>query len=195
MQYGSLLDKWKANKHSLKPLKTINLTVQLVTLTFGLASLCAILMAASMNLGADFCDKLTQKIGPIVKTVEVADGTTIPSLCSSPLVQRRVSQQQAKPPTEHVKSNETPSPLASAAFTIDISMQTQVAVPVHAKLNELVLMKSKAKMFEMHKLICTNEAIQVVLISCSGCLQTSPLNNARSRKAKSLHRPLLASKL
>lgn len=71
-------------KHLLNLLETINIAVKLDTYNIRVIFSVCELLAASMILGGNLCDKFARNIRPGDKTIELEDGTIIPILRHGP---------------------------------------------------------------------------------------------------------------
>ena len=159
IRHGPLPCVNDANDKPLKTVGTIEQIVRLGNLIVKLDFIVCESLAASVILGADFCDRFIEAIYPRKKSVELDDGSTVP------IVRRPLSRPPTAPPLpkeqEYRKDSGRTSPSIRVEKATTLAPGTQTFVSCVSQRHGTMIIEPIERLYENHLLAPTNGVVHV----------------------------------
>ena len=159
IRQAALPDVCDANNRPLQTAGLITLPVKLGRYLVDVQFIVCNKLAASMILGADFCDRYVEAIRPRLRKVELEDGSTIP-IIRKPC--RRTSKMVPLPQSQRFgKLTKKKSDRIKVSKVHILGAHRQTFVEVTCERSGLIAIQPTSSLYENFGLICSNGIAQV----------------------------------
>lgn len=157
---GPTLDIADANNRPLRTVGYLPLVLRLGTYVVQLDFVVCDSLAAPVILGCDFCDRFVEAIRPRAKTVEMADGSTVP-IVRKPL--KRATKKRVPLPAAQEPTNTSPvSTKFRVANSLAVPPESQVWVSRVSKHHGIRVVQPSESLYNQRQLAVANGVVSIV---------------------------------